>query len=169
MHKSGKWKWSRSVVSDSLRPPWTAAYQAHPSMGFSRQEYWSGVPVPSPRVSLRRAVILFIWSPPAWPNHLSKASTPSIITEGIRVLTYEFGRTQMFITFTVSRKITNDMHLTGFQNCYEQWLLWALCPSPFVTDISTVVILCLSDHSMLRVCRYRFCSSLVFRSRRICT
>ena len=27
--------------------PWTAAYQAPPSMGFSRQEYWSGVPVPS--------------------------------------------------------------------------------------------------------------------------
>ena len=29
--------------------PWTAAYQAPPSMGFSRQEYWSGVPSPSPR------------------------------------------------------------------------------------------------------------------------
>ena len=29
--------------------PWTAAYQAPPSMGFSRQEYWSGVPLPSPK------------------------------------------------------------------------------------------------------------------------
>ena len=28
--------------------PWTAAYQAPPSMGFSRQEYWSGLPLPSP-------------------------------------------------------------------------------------------------------------------------
>ena len=28
--------------------PWTAAYQAPPSMGLSRQEYWSGVPLPSP-------------------------------------------------------------------------------------------------------------------------
>ena len=28
--------------------PWTVAYQASPSMGFSRQEYWSGVPFPSP-------------------------------------------------------------------------------------------------------------------------
>ena len=28
--------------------PWTAAYQAPPSTGFSRQEYWSGVPLPSP-------------------------------------------------------------------------------------------------------------------------
>ena len=32
----------------TLSDPWTAAYQAPPSMGFSRQEYWSGVPLPSP-------------------------------------------------------------------------------------------------------------------------
>ena len=31
-----------------LATTWTAAYQAPPSMGFSRQEYWSGVPLPSP-------------------------------------------------------------------------------------------------------------------------
>ena len=31
-----------------LATSWTAAYQAPPSMGFSRQEYWSGVPLPSP-------------------------------------------------------------------------------------------------------------------------
>ena len=30
--------------------PWTAAHQAPPSMGFSRQEYWSGVPQPSPKL-----------------------------------------------------------------------------------------------------------------------
>ena len=30
-----------------LATPWTTAYQAPPSMGFSRQEYWSGVPLPS--------------------------------------------------------------------------------------------------------------------------
>ena len=33
--------------------PWTAAHQAPPSMGFSRQEYWSGVPLPSPSLHLR--------------------------------------------------------------------------------------------------------------------
>ena len=32
-----------------LVTPWTAAHQAPPSMGFSRQEYWSGVPLPSLR------------------------------------------------------------------------------------------------------------------------
>ena len=31
-----------------LATPWTTAYQAPPSMGFSRLEYWSGVPLPSP-------------------------------------------------------------------------------------------------------------------------
>ena len=31
-----------------LATPWTVAYQAPPSMGFSRQEYWNGVPLPSP-------------------------------------------------------------------------------------------------------------------------
>ena len=31
-----------------LRPPWTVVHQAPLSMGFSRQEYWSGVPLPSP-------------------------------------------------------------------------------------------------------------------------
>ena len=31
-----------------LATPWTAAYQAPPSMGLSRQEHWSGVPLPSP-------------------------------------------------------------------------------------------------------------------------
>ena len=39
---------SHSVVSDSCNP-WTLAHQASPSMGFSRQEYWSGLPFPSPR------------------------------------------------------------------------------------------------------------------------
>ena len=32
-------------MSDSLATPWTAAYQASLSMGFSRHEYWSGVPL----------------------------------------------------------------------------------------------------------------------------
>ena len=32
--------------------PWTAAHQTSPSMGFSRQEYWSGVPSPSPKLAI---------------------------------------------------------------------------------------------------------------------
>ena len=49
---SNAWKWKVKVKSLSrvwlLVTPWTAAYGAPLSMGFSRQEYWSGVPLPSP-------------------------------------------------------------------------------------------------------------------------
>ena len=49
---SNAWKWKVKLKSLSraqlLATPWAAAYQAPPSMGFSRQEYWSGVPLPSP-------------------------------------------------------------------------------------------------------------------------
>ena len=49
---SNAWKWKVKVKSLSriwlLATPWTAAFQAPLSMGFSRQEYWSGVPSPSP-------------------------------------------------------------------------------------------------------------------------
>ena len=49
---SNAWKWKVKLKLLShvqlLVTPWTAAYQAPPSMGFSRQEYWSGVPLPSP-------------------------------------------------------------------------------------------------------------------------
>ena len=36
------------VISDSFVTPWTVAHQAPLCMGFSRQEYWSGLPFPSP-------------------------------------------------------------------------------------------------------------------------
>ena len=49
---SNAWKWKVKVKSLSrvqlLATPWTAALQAPPSMGFSRQEYWSGMLLPSP-------------------------------------------------------------------------------------------------------------------------
>ena len=51
---SSAWKWKVKVKSLSrvwlLVTPWTEAHQAPPSMGFSRQECWSGVPLPSPIV-----------------------------------------------------------------------------------------------------------------------
>ena len=49
---SNAWKWKVKGKS-LLATPWTAAHQATPSMGFSRQEYWSGVPLPSPYTSIK--------------------------------------------------------------------------------------------------------------------
>ena len=52
---SNAWKWKVKVKSLSrvrlFTTPWTAAHQAPPSMGFSRQEYWSGVPWPPPHLA----------------------------------------------------------------------------------------------------------------------
>ena len=49
---SNVWKWKVKVKSlrhvRLLATPWTTAYQAPPSVGFSRQEHWSGLPLPSP-------------------------------------------------------------------------------------------------------------------------
>ena len=68
---SNAWKWKVKVKTLScVRPlatPWTAAHQAPPSMGFSRQEYWSEVPLPYPVIHLAfffpviALTILSIW------------------------------------------------------------------------------------------------------------
>ena len=66
---SNAWKWKVKVKSLScirlLATPWTAAYQAPPSIGFSRQEYWSGVPLPSPLNSLPE---IEFFSPVHWES-----------------------------------------------------------------------------------------------------
>ena len=54
------------VVSDSFVTPWTVAPQAPLSMGFPRQEYWSGLPLPSPG---------------DFPNPVIKPATP-VLTGG---------------------------------------------------------------------------------------
>ena len=71
---SNAWKWKVKGKSLSrvrlLATPWTAAHQAPPSMGFSSQEYWSRVPLPSPReagtnrISTNNAINPFVisWS-----------------------------------------------------------------------------------------------------------
>ena len=60
---SNAWKWKVKVKSFScvwlLATPWTAAYQAPPSMGFSRQEYWSGVPLPSLPLMHRHQLLIY--------------------------------------------------------------------------------------------------------------
>ena len=57
---SNEWKWKVKVKSFShiqfFATAWTPAYQAPLSMGFSRQEYWSGRPLPSPYECLRHTL-----------------------------------------------------------------------------------------------------------------
>ena len=77
---------SESEVAQSCLfvTPWTAAYQAPWSMGFSRQEYWNGVPLPSPSLvrredskkslddlTAKRSLKVKVPSPPDIVLHLS--------------------------------------------------------------------------------------------------
>ena len=82
---SNAWKWKVKVKLLSrvrlLATPWTAAYQASPSMGFSRQEYWSGMPLPSLGIPVKLFQILQVdavkvphsirqqvWKTQQWPQ-----------------------------------------------------------------------------------------------------
>ena len=73
---SNAWKWKVKVKSLSrvqlLATPQTAAYQALPSMGVSRQEYWSGVPFPS------LILILCEWKGSRFISRLSRLSTEGL-------------------------------------------------------------------------------------------
>ena len=74
---SNAWKWRVKVNSLShvwlLATPWTAVHQAPPSMGFSRQEYWSGMPLPSPVHAQSRPTLSYPadCSPPGFSIHQS--------------------------------------------------------------------------------------------------
>ena len=73
---SNAWKWKVKVKSFSrvqlFATPWTVAHQAPPSMGFSRQEYWSGVPLPSP-------FVLLTWTYNNAQGHTSQTASPSTL------------------------------------------------------------------------------------------
>ena len=84
---SNAWKWKVKGKSLShvwlLVTPWTAAHQALPSMGFSRQEYWSGVPLPS----LAAVVKYFLFS---WSCMGLKYSLRSLETEATKKILVPF-------------------------------------------------------------------------------
>ena len=64
---SNAWKWKVKVKSLShawlLATPWTAAHQAPLSMGFSRQEYWSGLPLHTVHVILQARILEWVALP----------------------------------------------------------------------------------------------------------
>ena len=83
---SNAWKWKVKGKPLSrvrlLATPWTAAYQAPPSMGCSRQEYWSGVPLPSLTVNSRegqnKLSLSQTTSSQEWPMRRSRRGRASV-------------------------------------------------------------------------------------------
>ena len=86
---SSAWKWKAKVKSFShvwlLAAPWTAAYQAPPYMGFSRQEYQSGLPLPSPIYDNHCLLPYMINLQQTLFSMLKTESTPSKIRSKTRV------------------------------------------------------------------------------------
>ena len=105
---SNAWKWEVKVKLLSrvqlLATPWTAAHQAPPSMGFSRQEYWSGVPLPSLRGSLRPEI--FIRLSTVLPKPANKRSSSWLrnhLPGEVEVTVVEFDMVMLTLTVTLGR------------------------------------------------------------------
>ena len=95
--------------------PRTAAYQAPPSMGFSRQEYWSGVPLPSPWVSLwkRKAEPTTLYT--IYKNQLQvdyrprcKRQNYKVVIGKVKECSYDLGVNKDFLTRTQNLISIND-------------------------------------------------------------
>ena len=88
---SNVWKWKVEVKSLSrvqlFATAWTAAYQAPPPMGYSRQEYWSGVPLPSPNMLSRLVITILLWSECLLISWLQSPSTVILEPKKIKSVT----------------------------------------------------------------------------------
>ena len=111
---SNSWKWKVKVKSLSrvqlFAIPWTAAHQAPPSMGFSRQEYWSGVPLPSPVLSL------------GFPNNF-----PCIKSNGTHDPVGNYASPSLYKNNTPSEWRGNKHSLSHVGSC-ASWVVASLCP-----------------------------------------
>ena len=116
---SNAWKWKVKVKLLSrvwlLVIPWTAAYQAPPSMGLSRQEYWSGVPSPSPILLLTKLKTrTYIPFPNCWLQLKAHSSHAIVQTRKSNIIIHT--------GFIISGKISKGAQIIfSFKNIY-----WAL-------------------------------------------
>ena len=124
---SNSWEWKVKVKSLShvqfFTTSWTAAHQAPPSMGFSRQEYWSGVPLPLP-----------------WGGHLPLASLKNAFVVAVPSLSHVwFFATpwtavhQASLSFTISQSLLMSVESVMPSNhlvlCRSLLLLPSIFPS----------------------------------------
>ena len=111
MSFSSAWKWRVKVKLLSrvrlFTTPWTTAHQAPPSMGFSRQEYWSGSPLPSPRQTLTdikgeidsNTIIVGDFNTPLTPTDKSSKQKINNETQVLNDILDEMDLTDIFRTF----------------------------------------------------------------------
>ena len=121
-------KWKVKVKSLShvrlLATPWTAAYQAPPSMGFSKQEYWSGVPLPSPTTmwEIAKELItdhsMIIW-------HLKQIGKVKMFDKWVpRELTTNLKNCRFEVSSSIILPNNNKPFLHRIMTCDEKWILY---------------------------------------------
>ena len=92
---SNAWKWKVKVKSLSrvqlLVTPWTAAHQAPPSMGFARQEYWSGLPLPSPFIIPTPHLLSkdFWYKTPQVPSYITSTAQVQMWEQLVQLLLWD--------------------------------------------------------------------------------
>ena len=124
-------KWKLKVMSLSrvwiLETPWTGAYQSPPSMVFSRQEYWSGLPLPSPALLIN--IYLMVDS---HPYCRKQRGTKDSLDEGEREewrcwLKVQYSKNEdhdIWSHYFMTNRLGNSdrLYFLGFWNHCRQWL-----------------------------------------------
>ena len=103
-----------------LATPWTAAYQAPPSMGFSRQEYWSGVPLPSPVATAKFPKFAGILSAALSQHHLLEFE--------IAQLEFPSPPLALFVAMLPKAHLTSHSRMSGSRSVTTSWLSESLRP-----------------------------------------
>ena len=126
---------SMKVKSESeVRPlatPWTTAYQAPPSMGFSRQEYWSEVPLPSPVIMFKEGQMIHSKTKRCNSWYLAYWDTDSLFLEDFKSVCL-----QLLAFCLPSGRAQVKMELVRIK--------WALCCPETIVCACSVAQLCLT-------------------------
>ena len=121
---SNAWKWKVKVKSLScvrlLATPWTAAYQTPLSMGFSRQEYWSGLPMPSPLYFTKKNLNWLLSQSSSWIGHVLLSSWPLLLFFSVLIPQLPF-----LIFFSPNPYLSSLICLAQISLMTSHWHLWS--------------------------------------------
>ena len=153
LRESEKWKWSRSVVSDPQRPQGLQPSRLLHPWDFSRQEYWSGVPLPSPSVldystpfhfsvTLHVLVLPLGMSRSFLPQHSSRTFTKIKKKKKTFLISKEKKRTD---SFSLCRGWGFHVHLYAVFTLFCNCLCMCLFPSVCFLMIGTICFIFISS------------------------
>ena len=149
---SNAWKWKVNVKLLSrvrlLATPWTAAYQAPPSIGFSKQEYWSGVPLncSTPGFYVLHYLPEFAQTHVHWVSDATQPSHPLLPPSPLAFnLSQHQGLFQWVCSSHQVAKVLEHQH-QSFQWIFwfyflGDWLVWSPCSPKGLSSVYSFKIL----------------------------